>query len=421
MNDKSIDSKLGHFLIFLVLAASGNVEFRQFKLVNLFIMVLLLYIVFIFPTIGRNFLSRKFFKTYFSILAILSILFILHKFMLGFVTPLGILNMFAKIFISGLVIHLNRDQFIHRLFNVLFVISLISLAFYGADIILGGIYRYIPSPFVVGDRFYYFFYHSRADMYNGLIARNAGMFWEPGVFSSYLIICLALVFPRLEDLSRKRKNMLLIIFIALLTTMSTTGYILAFIVFLSSNLLKKKLKIKYVVLSILLIIVSLYVFNNTAFLGDKFENQTATAISSDGEFNSTRLGSLLFDWYYIKKHPLIGNGIHEKTKYADHPWLQDTEYEIGNGNGFSQFVSSYGVVFVLLFCYLLFKKINLTYNHKIFSFVFVFIFLLNLNGEPLMTYPFYWGLIFLAGKQRIGDKYKVQSPRILASAGDTNS
>jgi hypothetical protein len=392
MNNAIINSKLGHLLIFLTLAASGNVEFRQFELVNLVLAIFVFIVSF-------NYYTKSFFKFFFSIIGMLTVLFTIQYFVLGFVSLLGILNMYAKIFIAGTAFYVNKQHFFKRFLNVMFFLAIISLLFYSADIITKGIHRYIPAPFSTNDRFYYFFYHSRIYRYMEMY-RNPGMFWEPGVFSNYLVICLAFILPKYENLLKKEKKKLLVVFIALITTLSTTGYIVASVVVISKFLLANKLRFKHVFLLLLFLSIGIFVYNNTYFLKDKLESQTERALASEGQFDKTRLGSLLFDLHYIKKHPIVGNGLHAKTRYADHPHLQ-MEESLGHGNGFSQFIVSYGLLFGLMFFYLVYKRINSIYSHRWFSLVFVLIVILNLQGEPLMNYPFYWGLIFLYNKQQI--------------------
>ena len=146
-----------------------------------------------------------------------------------------------------------------------------------------------------------------------------------------------------------------------------------------------------------LISASFYlIYSATPFLSDKIAEQSELALSAEGEMNYTRLGQLLFDLHYIEKHPLIGNGMHVKTRYSDHPVFQDEDYEVGHGNGFSQFIVSFGLPFVILYFVLVARNVSyLISNNFRYSLFFVFIIILSLQNEPMMTYPFYWGFLFL--------------------------
>ena len=390
MKDKLISSKLGHISIFIILAISGNVQLREFDLLYLVLALLI-------PIFFHLKIPRGFFKKLRLVIVFLTSLFILQLFILGSANLLGILNMYAKIFIAGFVIYINREQFIIRFLNVMFFISIVSLIFFSVDVLLNGMYKYIPAPIVIDSKNFYFFYYSVTNPWLGMI-RNPGIFWEPGVFSNYLVLSLAFTFPVLAILTKAQKYKLLIVFITLLTTQSTTGYIVAFVVFLSSYLLKNKLKLIHIASFLIFIFMFIIVYNNSVFLKSKLEKQIVRSIDNNGEYSTDRLGTLLFDFYYIKKHPIIGNGLQLKTRYADHPNQILNADKSAGGNGFSEFIVSYGLPFSIFFFYLIYSRINVIYNHRLFSLLFVLIIILNLQGEPLMTYPFYWGLIFINGK-----------------------
>jgi len=88
--------------------------------------------------------------------------------------------------------------------------------------------------------------------------------------------------------------------------------------------------------------------------------------------------------------------MHIKTRYADHPMFQDENYEVGHGNGFSQFVVSFGIVFVFFYFVIIARNVNMLYQKDFrFTAFFILIIVLSLQNEPMMTYSFYWGFLFL--------------------------
>src|SRR5205085_12036998 len=75
--------------------------------------------------------------------------------------------------------------------------------------------------------------------------RNCGMFWEPGAFSGILTLCFALNAKYLPMLWKNHKLKIIVLILALLTTKSTTGYIVFFITvifylvfFIKNNIIK---------------------------------------------------------------------------------------------------------------------------------------------------------------------------------------
>ena len=129
-------------------------------------------------------------------------------------------------------------------------------------------------------------------------------------------------------------------------------------------------------------------YESTDFLKDKIDHQFQNATDrEEGEFGPDRLSALFFDIHYISKHPLIGNGFHSQTRYADHPELQ--KEDLGHGNGFSDFLASMGILSLLFYSFFLIK-----YN-KTNPVVFLFAILILLQGEPLLNYPLFLSLPFI--------------------------
>jgi hypothetical protein len=370
------------FFILLLLVSSGNPEGRQTKYISLFFLLII-------SLFYYRYITKEFFKKVFPVIAIIIILFVVQERVLWFTSWLGNFNLCVKIFFAALVIEINREKFIINYFNVIYVISFLSLILMFFDLV--GIIKYLPHTYTVDNRFYYFVYQTRPDF-----LRNSGMFWEPGVFSNYLILAILFVLPCLKDINKFK---FFIIVFTVVTTFSTSGYIILFTIFLFKTI---SFNISNIILGILISASFYLIYNATPFLSDKISEQSELALSAEGEMNYTRLGQLLFDLHYIEKHPFLGNGMHVKTRYSDHPVFQDEDFEVGHGNGFSQFIVSFGCVFVIFYFVSVAKSVSFLYKNNFgYSFFFIFIVILSLQNEPMMTYPFYWGFLFLS--ERIDD------------------
>lgn len=99
---------------------------------------------------------------------------------------------------------------------------------------------------------------------------------------------------------------------------------------------------------------------------------------------------MLFDQYYIEKHPFVGNGLDVKTRFADHPFLW--EQSIGMGNGLTGFLANWGFVALLFYCVLLYQSLPLKKRDRI---ALIAIVLLQFNGEYLLNFPLYLALPFI--------------------------
>jgi hypothetical protein len=131
-------------------------------------------------------------------------------------------------------------------------------------------------------------------------------------------------------------------------------------------------------------------------LNEKINAQFEKSESQEiGEFSNTRFGSVIFDWYYIQKHPLIGNGFDQETRYSDHQYLfyGIKGDAIGSGNSFSHYWATLGVIFIIGYFLLLWRQVVV--KGKIFAFLIMIVVFLNLQSEQWYNYPLYLGFVFL--------------------------
>jgi len=139
-------------------------------------------------------------------------------------------------------------------------------------------------------------------------ARNVGAFWEPGVFSTFIIFALIFEIAIKERIS---KFNILIFSLGLISTFSTSGYLM--FVLLLFLFLQKKLKgIKagiFFTISIGLFTVAFlnilnivkYLYNFMPVLFGKFLQESASV--------SERLEAPLSNWHIFLQSPLFGSGL----------------------------------------------------------------------------------------------------------------
>ena len=387
-----LSDKKSYFLVFILLFFSGNpLAFFLFGKYNSLVGLLLSILI-----IKSNYKIDSYFsiklKIFFFIIFIIALL---QYFTLASLSLLAFFNLILKILMGGLIISYLKDSFLFTYFRVISTLSLVSLI---AFIIINQFGFNLPFILVSQSYKSYFFYGS---LTGESLFRNCGMFWEPGAFAGVLTLCLALNMNYLNLYWSKYKFKFIIIILALLTTKSTTGYIVIFFIFLYSFINFKNI-IQSIIFLLTFIFISFYIFNKSDFLKTKFDNQFIKAKNQRiGNFSNTRFGSLIFDWHYISKHPFSGNGFNFKTRYADHQFLfrgsTDKTEVIGSGNGFSGFLASMGILFISIYFFLLWKSSN-TLGNK-FAFFICLIVFLNLQGEQFFNYPLYLSLPFIIFKK----------------------
>ena len=375
-----------YLLIFILLFFSGNALavfwFAKFSTIIAFI------IIWIFVG-NKNIFSFTRNTNFGNILLTLIIIFLFKLFILGSTSWFGNFNFVLKIFSGGVIVYSLKGKLKFQFFNTIYFLALISLIFYVfVNLLLYPLY-YID---INGAQRNYFLYA----ITDGHLLKDAGMFWEPGAFAGVITLCLVLNFNNLGFYWKSHRLKLLIIILALLLSQSTTGYLSFFVILLFYFI---NLKNKFTIFFVLpfLFIFFIYLYNTTDFLKGKIENQySLTEDQGVGELSNTRFGSIIFDWYYIKKHPIIGNGMHEKTRYADHQYIFNGFHgtdAIGSGNGFSNYFASMGGFFIFAYFYLLFKGFK--NDGILFSIVAIIVVFFNLQGEQWLNYMLYLGLPFL--------------------------
>lgn len=384
-----------YLLVFLLLFFSGNpiASFLFGKYSALVGLVLTMIIFKSYLKFDNSFSSK--------IKLILFTIIIISLFQYVTLTTLSYLalgNLVLKIMMGGIIINSLKDRFPYVFFRVMAGLSLISLIGFITINLFG-----LNLPFIQLRQFYksYLLYGT---LPNKDFLRNVGMFWESGSYAGVLTLCLALNLKYLNYYWIRYRFQLISIIAALITTQSTTGYLVGFFILLFYFFKPKNLILTFIAISVVFF-GGLFVYESNDFLKNKIENQFETSTEQRiGDFSNTRFGSLIFDWHYIAKYPFTGNGFDTSTRYADHQHLfRGVKGDaIGSGNAFSNFLASMGVIFVFGYFILLWK--SATSLGRLFAMVFILVVFFNLQGEQWFNFPLYLGLPFLIFTQTKNEK-----------------
>lgn len=214
--------------------------------------------------------------------------------------------------------------------------------------------------------------------------RNQGIFWEPGVLEIFMN---TLVFIELFEYKSKINKIWLPVIIVI-STASTSGYILLSILLLIWYLKRiklakvgKKKKIS-IILSAILMIGILY-----PIVKEEIKYKTTTGVGSTNK----RTFDLLMGFKIASQHPLFGIGPDEnrykQQSNANFITVGDNvTYDArGNSNLFSMLFCSYGFIFAILFLYVLYKQ-NIFIHKKIYFLIV----LIGLFSEPVAFTELYF-------------------------------
>lgn len=369
-----------YWIMMMFMLSSGSNWFKH----NLEYRYVILAPIFFLYIIQKGHIRKQFNDLWvFSIFMI--VLYLGQWFVFGWNTFRGCVNYSAMIVCAAFLMKLFDYNLKEYYYKVLSHLSLFGLPFWLIKVTTGQVYSLVGEHDL-------FFYFSRV----GEDVRNCGSFWEPGAYGCYLTILLLLYVNEVPNLWRcKNKRRFVVIILSVFSTMSTTTYLSVSAFFALYFFFKMKHWSKYPLLALFFIGFG-YLYTNVEFLSEKINHQNEMAYEAQGDYDYSRLGSFLFDMSYVEKHPLVGNGLNERTLYADHQWLVQM-WEDGemakNGNGFSNQMAKFGVFFFPVFFYFFYR------NNREIDFrskaIFTIVLCMLLFGEPLLNYPFCLGVPFM--------------------------
>lgn len=226
--------------------------------------------------------------------------------------------------------------------NILYFLAVNSLIFYTLGLLYPGFILNLPVIFDdVGTPFSSIIVHNYMHGILG-VYRNAGIFWEPGAFQAFLNLALIFEFSKKE---KYNKNRILVFTLAIITTFSTTGYIL---LFLNYSILffriKKKKKYLYLIL-FTIIFISSGLFKSVIL--DKVGIFGTKAKSLSGQI---RKEGAKADMKIFEKFPIFGAGAEKYfSLYKDvvKPVRAGGIAE-GSSNSFTIMLAINGIIYFML-------------------------------------------------------------------------
>lgn len=377
--DKELHIKrFDYFVVFLLLCISGNPLVGSFTKYIYIISAVFLFVVSLNNkrTIGSPQLTR--------VLLFLLTLFFLQFIVVRDVSIAADINHLAKIYSGFLVVTLVGLRFRYCYFRLMTVICAISLIGFSFNVFWGS-FPGIPVNLQVS----VFLYNYIPRVFTENVLRNCGMFWEPGAFQGYIMLVFLMYMNEFNQFYKEHKYSFFILVAALITTFSTTGYIV-FLLFLFIVLFGEIKKSPLAFVLICAVGVGAFIaFNSLDFLGDKIQNEYESAqYIRVGDVSHTRMGSAIIAWENVLRHPFIGNGFNMTALYG---YL--AEYMEGMGNGFFGAMNQLGIPFVLYYINLVYRNtplMSIRYRQG-----FVLLIVLLLNGEFFLNYSLFWALLFV--------------------------
>jgi len=291
--------------------------------------------------------------------------FIINTIIIKSFHPLFMGIYIAKIMIAYWLLTHYREQIFEKVENLIYILTVIALFFYAIQFLAPKVlWNALHAVDLSGNLFPRKFYASiglftfNQGNLSELFPRNAGFCWEPGPFSCFIMLALFINLAR-NGIKLNDKKKLLVFLIALITTQSSTGFIvlLAIIIWYAWNRVKNKaFRIFSVPIALTLVI---YLFTSVPWLQEKIITETeqdinevlAHASRSGKSYAPGRFASFQLRWQDFKNYPIAGFGgnVSLQTGY------------LGEGNvvaainGVGTIMGKYGSIGFLLFLWLIFK------------------------------------------------------------------
>ncbi len=318
-------------------------------------------------------------------------------------TELGFL---VALFIAYAMQSLVKD-FPKQFVNVMFHLGVLSLVFY-IPAQIGGVvdvdfkswFQWLRAD--LGDYYFHIFVHNFR-IPSSLYAtnqewRNAGVFWEPGAFSGYLLLALVFLSLSRGSFSQSQfRTRFILLSSCLATTFSTSGYLIFpfiyFAFFIPSTVASRVGKSSLLILSLLIFTASIPFLSKLPFLQEKIQAEIASSLNRDGNYGLSRIGGFIFDFDFIKEKPLVGWGP-DPTIRVNHSSVNE-EVFYGQGNGLTGFTVKFGIIGMFLYFWMLFRAVSSITKSRYKSYMFVLFVALLLANEQYLNYPLLLSLIFL--------------------------
>lgn len=354
--------KFSYLLVFILLCYSGN-PFFIFSSNVKFGYIFLTLFLFVFGIIKRRDYSIRYFL---YVIPIITILFLDSLKNIEFSISVCVFAL-IKIYIGTAVIQYVGRRFVYYYIDIIRLIAIISLICFTYNQLFG----LIPGR-SLNETVSIMLYTQLYTQVEGIHPRNCGMFWEPGAYQGFLN--LALLFLIFAKDYPKRKQTAIILIACILSTQSTTGYIvLMFVGYLFISFQSHYNGYQRFFLFLILFAVSYFIYNDLDFLKDKIVDNLSDTDSSQGRVTDyVRYYSILMD------NLLLGCG------YVD----------LSSGNGFFYQLMAIGVVgTVYVYSFLLYKwSKQISFKKAIMCIACL---ILLFQGETFTELPLFAALAFV--------------------------
>jgi hypothetical protein len=319
------------------------------------------------PVIFSSILAFKwriyFNKNFYLLLFFFAVYFVAVSVKFYVIQPTFLVTYYFLFFTAYIAIKALKHNVFIIYEKILFYFAGISLFFWSMQVVLGGDTLYAlfgrfafqpPVSTVSGNGLSAIFYTIQSYetnlINNATIARNCGFAWEPGSYAVFL--CIGIFINLFMSKRDKLTNIRFwVLFVAVVTTQSTTGYVIMMLIgllYLFNKDLKKVLLLLPVAVFVFIAVSSLpFMKEKIVDLIGETENIDDLLYMSYGResrITPQRFTSLLITWRDFKAHPVLGLAAHYEEE-----WTYKLGSRISAISGIGNLMSQFGLVGTLFF------------------------------------------------------------------------
>ena len=167
-------------------------------------------------------------------------------------------------------LYIKKGDFIDKYLNIIYFLALFSLVTFILNLIAPQITYSFP---VILSRNKYTYYNLLFSVVtnNGYVARNYGLFWEPGAFAFFLCIALYLELIVKDNIRIPRILFLSATIFSTKSTMGIIAVVLIYVIYYINNPFKISARAKWLLLFLLIAIIASVFILPKSFWGDIFD------------------------------------------------------------------------------------------------------------------------------------------------------
>ena len=383
----SLNAIMRWMLIFIMIALSGAVYFTQ--IYRLYVTLAFLAVTVVTIVIENKRISRESMYITIGFIVILMANYVVNANGMTFSNMIDYCVLMIEIIcVTGVTSIVSIDEFSEKYIRILEIIAIISLICFFIQITNTSLVNRLANTTIL-EGYSVSWFHTWGWTY--IFNRNSGPFWEPGAFQGYLFI--AVLFIMRNGNLEKRCPELLLLMLTILTTKSTTVYILVgflgayFFLMYTQNSIKagrvKVISLFWSVIFFVVIMAGLVLLMRSPIILNKF--------SSSNESFSYRILHLTRSVSMVMEKPFIGFGMMSSSLLK--VW---EEFGIAsNSAGLFVILQFFGLIIGIAYISLSFFSTVKVFMPLNGIFICICFSALHLT-ECLLTFPVYFGFVFFA-------------------------